>query len=84
MKIQISGLSEGIHHYRFTVAPEELELGNEFHAQVAVDVTLDKSATQIVLSSSIRTTAEFMCDRCISLFKEELTPSYRMCGRCCC
>lgn len=78
MKIQISGLTEGIHHYRFAVAPEDLELGNEFHSQVVVDATLEKSSTQIVLTSSIRTTAEFACDRCISLFKEELTPTYRM------
>jgi uncharacterized protein len=78
MKIQISGLSEGVHHYQFTVAPEALELGEEFHAQVVVDTTLDKTPNQILVTSSIRTVALFACDRCTDHFEELLTPSYRM------
>ncbi len=78
MKIQISGLSEGIHHYQFAVAPEELELGDEFQSQVVVDATLEKSPNQILVTSTIRTAALFACDRCTNSFEEVLTPSYRM------
>lgn len=78
MKIQISGLSEGIHHYQFTVVPEELELGGEFQAQVVVDATIDKSPNQILVTCTIRTVATFACDRCTSSFVEALTPTYRM------
>ncbi len=78
MKIQISGLSEGIHHYQFSVTPEELELGEEFQSEVVVDATLDKSPNQILVTSTIRTAALFACDRCTNSFEETLSPSYRM------
>ncbi|MER3522974.1 MAG: hypothetical protein C4326_02630 [Ignavibacteria bacterium] len=78
MKIQIGGLSEGLHHYRFTVQPEVLELGTAFHHTVVVETTLDKSPNQILVTSSIRTVGTFACDRCVSDFEEELTPSYRL------
>ncbi len=78
MKIQIGGLSEGIHRYRFKVAADELNLGEQFRADVDVEAALDKTPTQILLTSKIRTTANFQCDRCVAPFEEELSPSYKM------
>ncbi|MEK7250693.1 MAG: DUF177 domain-containing protein [Bacteroidota bacterium] len=78
MKIQLGGLSEGIHRYRFRVVSDELNLGGQFRADVDVEAALDKTPTQILLTSKIRTTANFECDRCVAPFEEELSPSYKM------
>lgn len=78
MKIQIGGLSEGIHRYHFKVASSELELGEHFIGDVLVETVLDKSSTQIFLTSTIKTTGRFECDRCVSPFECTLSPSYRM------
>jgi uncharacterized protein len=78
MKIQISGLSEGIHRYSFSVASNELELGEQFRSEVLVDATLDKTPTQILLTSNIITVGSFECDRCVAPFGEQLTSSYTM------
>jgi uncharacterized protein len=78
MKIQIGGLSEGIHRYEFKVAPRELELGEQFPSDVAVQTTLDKTPNQILLTSQIHVTASVVCDRCVASFTKELNPSYSM------
>ena len=78
MKIQIAGLSEGIHHYKFHVASSELDLGEQFSGESEIDITLDKTPTQILLSSHIRTRARFECDRCVAPFEATLSPSYTM------
>ncbi|MBX2992700.1 MAG: DUF177 domain-containing protein [Bacteroidetes bacterium] len=78
MKIQITGLSDGIHRYQFAVNPAELTLGEYFDGDVAVEAVLDKSAAQILLTASITATARFTCDRCISLFTQRLNSEYSM------
>jgi uncharacterized protein len=78
MKIQISGLSDGIHRYHFTVASSELALGGQFQGDVDVDATLDKSSNQILLTGEIRTIAHFECDRCLAPFSKPLLASYTM------
>lgn len=78
MKIQIGGLSEGIHRYHFQVASAELELGEHFADDVLVETVLDKSSTQILLTSTAQTVATFACDRCVSPFDTRLSSSYSM------
>lgn len=78
MKIQIGGLSEGIHPYHFQVASAELELGEHFKGDLLVETVLDKSSTQILLTSTIKIVGTFECDRCVSPFECMLSPSYRM------
>jgi uncharacterized protein len=78
MKIQIGGLSEGIHQYTFVVAASELNAGDQFGGDVHVDATLDKSSTQILLTARIETLASFECDRCLSPFQKKLVSSYTM------
>jgi uncharacterized protein len=76
MKIQISSLSEGIHHYMFKVRASELELGEQFHEMLTVHATLDKTPTQILLTANIHTQGRFECDRCVAPFTASLAPSY--------
>ncbi|MEO8168524.1 MAG: DUF177 domain-containing protein [bacterium] len=78
MKIQIGGLSDGIHRYRFEVPTSLLGLSEQFVNDVVTDVTLDKSSNQILLKASIQATAHCECDRCVSVFDAKLTPSYSM------
>jgi uncharacterized protein len=78
MKIQIGGLSDGIHQYEFTVASSELELGEQFSSKVHVEATLDKSSNQILLTASSEATAHFECDRCVSPFERKLSASHTM------
>jgi uncharacterized protein len=78
MKIQIGGLSEGIHQYQFVVTALELNAGEQFSGSVHVDATLDKASNQILLTAKIETVASFECDRCLSPFQRKLFPAYTM------
>lgn len=78
MKIQIGGLSEGIHRYSFTEPAPVLGLGDDFRGDVVVETTLDKGPSQIFLTSIIRATGHFVCDRCLTPFSVALAPAYTM------
>ncbi len=78
MRIQTAGLSDGIHEFHFETAPGELALGNGFEGPVLVDADVDKGPRHLLLRAKIRVGAEFECDRCITRFTRELTPSYQM------
>jgi uncharacterized protein len=77
MKIQVGGLSEGIHEYHFDVRASEVGLGEEF-SDVHADVVLDKTPGQITLSAAIVTAASFSCDRCTTPFSSRLEARYGM------
>jgi uncharacterized protein len=79
MKIQVGGLSEGVHEYHFEAEGSELGLGTEFPHEVSIDTTLEKTGNQFFLEARIRTLGAFVCDRCITEFSIPLSTSYRMC-----
>jgi uncharacterized protein len=78
MKIQIAGLSEGIHNFRFREPVAEVGLGEEFHGDVTVDAMLEKSGRQFYLKAEVRATGEFSCDRCTAPFSLPLQAVYQM------
>jgi len=78
MKIQVGGLSEGIHEYDFEVISSELNLAKNFSHKVCVGATLDKTVNQMFLKASIVTSGRFECDRCISEFEIPLSSTYQM------
>jgi uncharacterized protein len=78
MKIQVGGLSEGDHEYRFRTDAGDIELGEEFAGQVTVEAILQKTGRQIALKAKIRAQGTFTCDRCTAPFDLKLTPEYRM------
>ncbi len=73
MKIQIGGLSEGIHEYHLGETAQEIGLGAEF-SDVTADVTLDKTSSQIALRARLHTQAHVQCDRCTRPFTLDLAP----------
>jgi len=78
MKIQVAGLSQGVHRFSFRIPAARLALGEEFSQEVDIDAVLDRTATEISLEAEVRTGGQFVCDRCVAAFNLALTPSYRM------
>ncbi len=78
MKIQIGGLSEGLHQYSFNAPASEIGLEDEFLREIKVDATLEKTGTQYYLRAKIETTGKFACDRCVGQFDRPLNSSYQM------
>ena len=78
MKIQVGGLSEGVHEYRFRTTPAELELPPVFRDEVETSVTLEKTSRQLFLRATGGTTADVECDRCVTPFRETLEFGYQM------
>jgi uncharacterized protein len=78
MKIQVGGLSEGLHEYRLEAPASMLMLEENFSGEVVVDVVLEKTGRQIVLKAGIRTPATFACDRCLERYTTSLSCAYQM------
>ena len=78
MRIQVGGLSDGIHQYRFQVDPAELSLDGNFAEDVIVEVSLDKTGNRFLLRSTIQASGTFECDRCVAQFARTLQSSYQM------
>lgn len=78
MKIQLGGLSDGVHQYQFNVAGADLNIGPGFRHPVTVSATVEKAGNQFVLKASGEARGTFTCDRCLSEFDTVLTPRYSM------
>ena len=78
MKIQVGGLSEGLHSYRFSVTPAELGAPPEFDAPIAIDATLEKTTGEILLRARIAAGATWECDRCTTQFQRAIDAQYQM------
>jgi len=78
MRIQVAGLSEGIHDHRFTIGAADLNLGPQFSGDTVVHVSVEKIGTQLHLKATAETTGTFECDRCVTSFEKRLRPSYQM------
>jgi uncharacterized protein len=78
MKIQVGGLSEGTHRYRFASPATEIGLGKEFPRDAEVEATLEKTGNQFYLDAVVHATGAFQCDRCVAEFTVDLSPRLRM------
>jgi len=78
MKIQVGGLSEGVHPYSFRGLPTELGLGGEFREEIGVTATLEKTSRQLLLKAHVATVVDFECDRCVAQFRRPIESQYEM------
>jgi uncharacterized protein len=78
MKIQVGGLSEGLHTYHFEAPATDFDLGGAFSGPVAVEAKLEKSGHQLLLRASVATEGKFVCDRCALHFSRTISDAYRM------
>ena len=76
MKINISGLSEGVHQYDLSESSRELALESNFQGDVVANITLEKSIHQIVASVTASVKGVFICDRCTEEFTEEVKAAF--------
>jgi uncharacterized protein len=79
MRIQVGGLSDGVHEYHFETEPTGIGLKDGFVGRILVDATLDKSGNQLFLKAAVRSQASFRCDRCTSPFESPLSAEFRTC-----
>lgn len=77
MKIQVGGLSDGVYQYALSEDAALLGLDEHFQNQVAANVTIEKSGSQIFLMAMISVRGKFECDRCLARFESTLSTSYR-------
>lgn len=73
MKINISSLSEGEHHYSFIEQPSVFEISSiDFISNVNVDINLSKRTNQIELKVKLNVKLNFICDRCLDYFPQDV------------
>jgi len=77
MKIQIAGLSEGLHDFHFREPVADVALGEPFFGDVDVDVKLEKTGKQLYMKAEVRVSAAFSCDRCAEPFSMPLRTFYQ-------
>jgi uncharacterized protein len=78
MKIQVGGLSEGLHTYSFTISPGDLGLPPEFNQDVSVEAELEKSGGEFLLRARVSNGATWECDRCVAQFSRPASSEYQM------
>lgn len=79
INIRISGLSNGLHEYHFSVEPSVIGLDANFHQVVKVNAQLEKTSHQIYLKTDIETHGRFRCDRCLDEFEIPIKTTFNMC-----
>lgn len=78
LRINISGLSEGLHSYDLSSPAGELGLDERFDATVRVAVELEKTHREIFLRAHVQSEGSFSCDRCLESFRRLVEASYEL------
>jgi len=78
LRINISGLSEGLHSYDLSSPAGELGLDARFDGSVQVAVELEKTHREIILRAHAQSEALFSCDRCLDDFRRPVEESYEV------
>lgn len=76
LRINISGLSEGLHSYDLSGPAAELGLDERFDGAVHVAVELEKTHKEIFLRAQAQSEGSFSCDRCLDAFRRPVEASY--------
>ena len=76
MKINISGLSEGVHQYNLSSPAGDLGLESNFIGDASANITLEKSIHQILARVNAYVKGVFVCDRCAEEFSEVVKTSF--------
>ncbi len=78
MIIKFTNFSDGIHNLSFNEPVEKLKLSSEFIDKVLLEVEMDKSPSQLVLTCDVSATAHRICDRCTKEYDTEVNHSFKM------
>ena len=78
MKIKIAGLENGRYTYDLKSSVKKLELDKPFEGEVNTKVVLNKFEDQIIIETTTKIQAGFICDRCGKDFRRVVESSYKM------
>ena len=78
MIIKFTNFSDGIHNLSFKEPVENLNLSSDFIDKVLLEVEMDKSPSQLVLTCDVSAIAHRICDRCTKEFDAEVNHSFKM------
>jgi uncharacterized metal-binding protein YceD (DUF177 family) len=79
MKINISSLSEGEHHYIYIEQPSVFEINSiDFMSNVNLDVNLSKRINQIELKVKLDVKLNLICDRCLDYFPQDVKNEFNL------
>ncbi len=78
LRINISRLAQGTHHWALETEPVNIGLDTRFNKTVKVQATLEKTSRQLYLQVEFTTGGLFTCDRCLDEFQKNITNKYKM------
>ena len=78
LRINISGLSEGLHSYTLTSPASDVGLDDRFDGQIEISAELEKTHREIFLKVSVRSAGAFTCDRCLDQFRRQIQATYEL------
>ncbi len=79
LDVELSKIEEGVNHYQFSVAPEELGLEEEgavYRQNVGVEVKITRTGKTLTVKGVVTTSIERTCARCLEPFEEELVADF--------
>jgi len=76
LSINISKLSEGVHHHSLSANPDEIGLDGRFQTTVHVEATVEKTSRQLLVQSTLHCTGTFTCDRCLDEFSRDIDAGF--------
>jgi uncharacterized protein len=71
LRINISKLSEGEHHYSLRTGPPDIGLDDRFDRDVEVEASVEKANRQMLVKIETRAGGRFVCDRCLDEFRQD-------------
>lgn len=80
-QIPFLGLKIGSHQYEFTLTDEffeAFEYSEIIHANINVDVELEKQSTMMVVHFQLSGTVELNCDRCGDAYQQNISSKERL------
>lgn len=72
MIIKISGLSDGVHSFEFEGEAKSLGLKEPFKDSYKLEIELEKSIKQIIVTGDFKGEGDFVCDRCTEEYQKEI------------
>lgn len=78
LRIDLTPLSEGVHHIALAPEAEALDLDPDQFADIHVDATLDLFNERVLVLLQASAVATLECDRTLTLFEQSIEGTYRL------
>lgn len=78
LTVDITSLSEGIHHFEFTPAATEVDLDPATFEDIRVEAELQYHMDRILVKLTVDATAELTCDRTLRPYDQPVEGAYNL------